>query len=91
MDRGSFRVEDAAVVAAVGAAARAACAVATLDMSPKAVRWERVARGVRIRTTQTSLTLDPLAAELSEVVGVGRGGVDTDWLRRRVPGAAPLF
>jgi hypothetical protein len=93
VEQTSFRVEAAAVLAAVGPAAlaaRAACVVATLRMSPKAARWGRNLRGVAARSWPRTIWEDPLLADVSEAVGVGRCGVDTDWPRQQVPGTATL-
>jgi len=92
VERASFRVEAAAVLAAVGPVGpTAACVVVTLRMSPKAARWERNLRGVAARSWPRTIWEDPLLADVLEAVGVGRCGVDTDWSRRLVPGTATLF
>lgn len=95
VERAAFRVEDAAVLAAVGPvgpAARAACVVAPLDMSREAVRWGQKEAGLLgLSLSPAASTQIPFLADLSEAVGVGRCGVDTDWMRRQVPGTATLF
>ena len=89
----SFRVE-----AVVAPTALAVCGVATLDTSPKAVRWERVVHGNLARATDSPVALEdiPLIAELSEAVAarlavVARCEADTACPKRRVPGMATLF
>lgn len=91
----AFRVE-----AAVAPAALAVCGVATLDTSPKAVRWGRVVHGNLARATDSPVALEdiPLIAELSEAVAVAarlavvaRCGADTACPKRQVPGTATLF
>ena len=95
VEQAAFRVEAAAVLAADGPdgpAARAACVVAPLDMSPEAVRWEQKEAGLLgLSLSPAASPHIPFLAVVSEAVGVGRCGVDTDWLRRRVPGTATIF
>ena len=95
VERAAFRVEDAAVVAAVGPvgpAACPACVVATRGTSPEEVRWEQKEAGLLgLSLSPAASPHIPFLAVVSEAVGVGRFGVDTDWMRRQVPGTATLF
>ena len=100
VEQAAFRVEAAAVLAADGPdgpAACPACVVAPLDMSPEAVRWEQKEAGLLgLSLSPVVSSQIPLLAVVSEAVVarpavVGRCGVDTDWMRRQVPGTATLF